>query len=320
MAPIHVKSNCHNMEVSFNKAQSTYYNINQLVELSAALSTLQSRLLTTIRLLTYFRNLDSKEGYYQWEFDPSGFKIRKPEGNIYLSEEMNQTLTVFNPTIESDGDTILDLDLADKIQLMAVVAYMICFGSNPYLGKRYFEKVVISHEWENKYWGSDRIFAYGDDVTNRPDGYYQSRTIDLWTSLQKTDLTPTLKDYFSGDANLTEDQMITIVYGMIAKLKTGQQGGIRMYLRDTWNGCIFLLTDGKYLLDLSYNILGKSTQKKQNGKVELYLHNSSGYVWEVTTNSGKRLDIKPNGELPLRPGMSIAIPKLGIMWKVGEAL
>ena len=306
------------MEVSFNKAQSTYYNINQLVDLSAALSTLQSRLLTTIRLLTYFRNLDSKEDYYQWEFDPSGLQIRKPEGKIDLSQEMSQTLTVFNPTIESEGDTILDLDLADKRQLMAVVAYMICFGSNPYLGKRFFDKVVISHEWENKYWGLDRIFAYGDDVTNRPDGYYQSRTIDRWTSLQKTALTPTLKDYFSREANFTEDQIITIVYGMIAMLKTCQQGGIKMYLRDTYYDRVFLLTDGKFLLDPYFNIIGKAIQKTVNGLTELYLSNDSELSWELTTASGKQREIFPGKDMPIRAGMSLTIPKIRISWKVED--
>ena len=306
------------MEVSLNKAQSTYYNINQLVDLSATLSTLQSRLLTTIRLLTYFRNLDSKEDYYQWEFDPSGLQIRKPEGKIDLSQEMSQTLTVFNPTIESEGETILDLDLADKRQLMAVVAYMICFGSNPYLGKRFFEKVVISHDWENKYWGLDRIFAYGDDVTNRPDGYYQSRTIDRWTSLQKTALTSALKDYFSGDSNLVADKIINIVYEMIAMLKTCQQGGIKMYLRDTYYDRVFLLTDGKFLLDPYFNIIGKATQKTEKGRMDLYLSNDSKSLWEITTASGNQLVIRSGMSMPVRAGMSLTIPKIGISWKVED--
>ena len=214
------------MEVSFNKAQSNYYNINQLVELSSNLNTLQLRLLATIQLLKYFKNLDSQEDYYQWEFNPSDFKIRKSEGGIVLSEEMCQTLNVFKPTLKSEGDTILDLESDNKLQLMAVVTYMICFGSNPYLGKRYFDKVVISHEWEKKYWGTDRVFAYADDDTNRPDGYYQSRTIDLWSNLQKSDLISTLKDYFSKYSNSVANHLITIVYGMISKMKTGQQGGV----------------------------------------------------------------------------------------------
>ncbi|MBD5289995.1 MAG: hypothetical protein HDS26_04840 [Bacteroides sp.] len=308
------------MEFYFNKPQSTYYNINQLVELSANLNTLQLRLLSTIHLLKYFLNVDSKKDWYQWVLDPSGFKIKKSEGVIDLSPEMRQTLTVFRPTIESEGDTIVDLDLEDKRQLMAVMTYMICFGSNPYLGTRYFKKVVISHDWEKRYWGPDRVFAYSDDTINSPDGYYQSRTIDLWSSLQKTELTSALKDYFSGDSGHTADDILPIVYGLISKLKTGLPGGIKMYLKDTFNDTVFLLTDGKLLVDPHYDVIGKATQKTESERVDIYLLNGSKYVWEVTTASGNRLDIRPNKEFPVRSGMSIAIPELGIVWKVEDRL
>ena len=296
--------------------QSSSYNINQLVALSATLQTLQMRLLTTLQILKYINNAESKESIYQWVFEPSGFIIKKPEGIVILSDEMEQTLSNLHPMANSEPNKGYYQNDVIR-QLNAVITYMICFGSNPYLGQLYYDKVVISHDWERDYWGKNRIFSYSDDSRNRPDGYYQIRTIELWTSLQKTELAAKLKEYFDGLVENSSVDILSLIYDTLSNLNTAPKSDKKMYLKDG-SDTVFLLVDGKYLLDSDYNIIGKATLKVSNGRTDLHLTNETNEVWELTTASGKSKDVQSGDSMPVRSGMAIKIPKIGTSWIVEE--
>lgn len=293
------------------KKQSPCYNINQLVALSATLPTLQMRLLATLQILKHINNPESKERIFQWVFVPSCLIIRKPEKTVTLSSEMEQTLSIFSPMDTSD---FYQCDIVTQ-QMNAVIAYMICFGSNPYLGQLYYDKVVISHDWERDYWGKNRIFSYGNDRSNRPDGYYQLRTIELWTSLQKTELTAKLNRYFDGFVENNSVDISSIIYDTISKLNTSPKSDKKIYLKDG-SDTVYLLVDGKYLLDSDYNIIGRATLKIENGRTDLHLSNETKEMWELTTASGKLKNIQPGIAIPVRSGMTIKIPKTGASWIV----
>lgn len=306
------------MDTTIQTTQSTLFNINELIKLSARLDSLQLRLLVTLQILKHIHHATSSQELYNWLFDLVDLKVVNSEEPIDLTEEMRLTLSVVSPTINENGNEILNVDLDEKRQLMAVVAYMICFRSNPYLGQRFYDKVVISHDWEADYWCANRAFAFGDDDSNRPDGYYQAKTIEFWESLKKTDLISSLKGYFTGKSQAVADNIQEIIFGMISKLRTCPQTGIKMYLTDNRTNTPFLLTDKKYLLDPMMGIIGHATQKTENGRSDLYLNNASGTIWEVITASGKKIDIHPGKEMPVRSGMAISIPKEGLSWLVAS--
>lgn len=306
------------MDTTTQITQSTLFNINELIKLSARLDSLQLRLLVTLQILKYIQHRTSSQELYNWTFDLSDLKVIRSEIPISLSEKMNLTLSVVPHSFNGDKDEILNVDLDEKRQLMAVVAYMICFRSNPYLGQGFYDKVVISNEWEKDYWGVNRTFAFSDEDYNRPDGYYQAKTIEFWESLKKTDLIFSLKEYFTGKSKSVIDNILDIIFDMISKLRTCPQTGIKMYLTDDYNSSKFLLTDKKYLLSPSWDIIGQATQKTEKGRSDLYLQNESGAVWEVITASGKKINIHPGNEMPVRSGMAISIPKEGCSWLVAS--
>lgn len=193
------------MELTIDKVPSRWYNINQLLDLSKNLKFLQGRLLSTLIILKYLRgDKDNIEkDLCNWEFNPTDFKIRRSDEQVVLSEELRHAMQIF-PSEMYQGEAVkLALDIQREKQIMAVITYMICFGSNPYLGKGYYEKVVISHEWEQHYFGKGRIFAYSKDSLNKPDEYYQRRTINLWKFLENSQLSQLLIECFKENSEVS---------------------------------------------------------------------------------------------------------------------
>lgn len=297
------------------KKGDTFFTINETEALCKKLPSFLSRLMAIIQIIKYI--LDAKEEeMYDWVLYLPSLKVSQTE-KPQFDEIMEATLSIpHNETIsklveESDERRPSDHNHSNKKRhLMAVIAYMICFGSNPYLGEKFFNKVVISHDWIKSYYGiENRIFTFDPNQSNQPDTYYQEETIQRWNSELNKDLVDLLSKYFiDGDLHII-DQLIPTLFSLVSRITTK---GIKATLRSS-DGYTYLLSNGKYLLDSSCSIIGVAQQATRNNREDLFLKNLSGNVLEVVSASGKRTDISNNeyklNEFPLRAGMSISIPR-----------
>lgn len=298
------------------------FSINDMCLLSRCLNTLQHRLIATIQILKYIQDVEKIEDLYQWELDITTWKVSRVKTEINVSYEMAQTVRLFgqDESLYSDASDVQPFILDEKRQLMAVIAYMICFGSNPYLGKLYYEKVVITHEWTKNYFGKERIFSFDQiNESNYPDLYYQLSTLELWEKPNNADIRMILDSYFAKNHKEAADDILEKAYGLLAKLNTSVNRGIKVLLIDNDLNTSYLLTDGKSLFDTSFNLIGSANQRTENGRIDLYLTNESDACWEVRTVSGNEILIQSGEKMPLRDGMFIIVhdgTRDKIVWKI----
>ena len=293
------------------KKGETFFTINETKALSKKLPSFLARLMAIIQIVKYIRDAKEEE-MYDWALYLPSWKISQTE-KPHFDEIMEATLSIHkNDTVteqtEDSDDTLGDCKVSiKKRHLMAVTAYIICFGSNPYLGEKFYNKVIISHDWIKKYFGvEDRIFAFDPSKSNLPDPYYQAETISRWESDLNKDIVELLSKYFIEGNLQIIDKLLPTLFHLVACITTK---GIKVTLRSN-ESYTYLLSNGKYLLDSSYSIIGVALQATRNNREDLFLKNLSGEIMEVFPASGnKRIDKASEEDFPLRQGMHIAIPR-----------
>ena len=287
------------------------FTINNLVDLSSHLNTLQQRLLASLKILKY---LDEKDNL-RFEIDIKTWDVEESNVPENLSIELKNSLSIF-PQFDMPNETTveeLSINKMEFLQTVAVITYMICFGSNPYLGELFYDRVVISDKWLDEYFGYNRSFSFDSNKQNLPDPFYQERTTQLWNHTLNKDIRNNLEAYFTNKDYKKANDIRKVMYEMLAKLNTSPKGP-KICLKNDINPD-YTLMDGKYFLDSKLNILGKAFMRSGD-RTDICIKNETNYLWEVRTATGKELNIGPNQEMPIRKNMVIRIPKTADSWTV----
>lgn len=192
-----------------------------------------------------------------------------------------------------------------KIHSLAVVLFMVCFGSNPYLGSRFYAEPLLDDKNLKKLFLTDRLFIFAPDKSNYPDLQYQSQPIALWARESMRQIRQLMEDYFVEGCGFELEVLKHQLWTTLSSIAFANSPIIQI---NFMNFGKYALSAGKKLISpVGHQLLGETFMADG----VLKLRNLSAHDWDLTSYSGRMHTISnqqgKGNSFPLKPGMNCRI-------------
>lgn len=262
----------------------------------------QDRCIAALHLCDLFKGLNSaKQDWRNLIFDV----------NLFLPSFSESKSGFYDPISSITFKTSAKED--NSVHSLIVELFTICFGTNPYLGRKFYQKALLNQSTLEHLFVSDRQFVFAPAGSNYPDPHYQSVVTALWDSEAFEQLQRLMKAYFIDGIQHTVDDFNAAIWECLSLIAFGNSQITHIEFEGFG---FYALSAGKKLIDpQTHTLLGESlvlTSPDLHGR--LGLKNMSTIAWQLTTPSGKCHTIE-NSEnskntFPLNSGMRCQINDL----------